>query len=109
MRHDGNQNECDPSGNIMAGTLGGGKEAFKWSTCSATYLNQYRRSGGTSCLQDTPSQTTIKPNVLVGVNFTADEQCKAIYGPTSGLCSWQKLNVSVYTVFWVAYVAVELF
>ena len=94
MRHDGDGNTCNPRGNVMAAVLSGGKGLFKWSTCSATYLRQTREAGNTDCLADSQgSQTKVSPTELPGTTVTADQQCKAIYGPTSSLCT-QDLSVS---------------
>ena len=95
MRHDGNGNTCSSSGNVMAAILGGGKGLFKWSTCSAQYMRQFRQSGKTSCLSDSQSsQTSISATALPGTTFNADAQCKAIYGSASTLCPPQDLSVS---------------
>ena len=40
MRHDGDGNDCSSDSNrIMDAILGGGSGLFRWSECSADYLN----------------------------------------------------------------------
>ena len=47
-----------------------------------------RSSGNGACLEDAPDveQFAVNATRLVGLDFTADDQCKAIYGPTATFC-----------------------
>ena len=101
MEHDGSQNDCNPSGNIMASRLATGPGMFKWSSCSASYLEQYRRRGLTDCLRDTPGGSgtvAISGISLPGRNMTPTEQCRKSRGSSSGLCNFsQTPDVSTHT------------
>ena len=101
MEHDGSQNDCNPSGNIMASRLASGPGMFKWSSCSAGYLEQYRRRGLTDCLRDTPGGSgtvAISGTSLPGRNMTPTEQCRKSRGSSSGLCNFsQTPDVSTHT------------
>ena len=100
MQHDGLGNDCNPSGNIMASRLVTGPGLFKWSSCSASYLEQYRGRGLTQCLRDAPggSSTSVNANALPGRGTSATEQCRKSRGPSSTPCSFsQTPDVSTYT------------
>ena len=107
MEHDGEDNNCSGSSRIMAPSLGGQAELFLWSTCSAETLQTYIKytmfnnqsyctvydlsycsSELSTCLDDLPTNTQFKvnPNELPGLNYTADDQCRAEYGPSAQFC-----------------------
>jgi len=85
MRHDGDKNRCNPVGNVMATKLTFTSELFKWSTCSAGYLEQFRERGSTNCLHDTPGGNVMvfSATGLPGRNQNLTEQCKTSFGSTS--------------------------
>ena len=41
-----------------------------------------------TCLEDVPTNTEfdVDPNELVGLTYTADDQCRAEYGPSAVFC-----------------------
>ena len=41
-------------------------------------------SGRAACLEDVPAEAEfdINTTALIGLNFSADEQCRALHGPT---------------------------
>ncbi len=70
---------------------------FKFSSCSlnnikAALLTENKKSATekASCLVNNPSYETIDlvniDNKLPGQSFTADDQCKMIYGKTASFC-----------------------
>ena len=104
MQHDGINNVCINSQRIMAPSAGGQDESFLWSSCSAGYLDSFlrwyltssyiasifleNRFGNSACLRDTPAEGEFEVNAtnLVGLEFGADEQCRAQYGPSAVFC-----------------------
>ena len=104
MAHDGEGNSCGGSSRLMAPSLGGQAENFLWSKCSAETLRtfikytmfinksyydlSYCSSEMSTCLDDVPINTQFKvnPNELPGLNYTADDQCRAEYGPSARFC-----------------------
>ncbi|XP_055836780.1 A disintegrin and metalloproteinase with thrombospondin motifs 16 isoform X1 [Episyrphus balteatus] len=85
MRHDTNENSCDPSLYLMSPTLGSGK--ITWSKCSRTYLNTFLESSQSKCLFD-HGQVSVKydhaaEGILPGERFDADQQCMLKYGRDS--------------------------
>ena len=126
MQHDGTGNTCSGSSRIMAPSVGGQAENFLWSTCSAQYLQSflkytnilvnkhaiqscyvsYGSSGSATCLEDVPTSRKfdVDPNELVGLTYTADDQCRAVYGPSAVFCPFSfgiqvsKLTVECYQI-----------
>ena len=45
-------------------------------------------SGSSICLEDAPAlgEFEVNPTELVGIEFNANEQCRAQYGPTAVFC-----------------------
>ncbi|XP_065917760.1 A disintegrin and metalloproteinase with thrombospondin motifs 4-like [Dysidea avara] len=88
MAHDGEGNSCGGSSRLMAPSLGGQAENFLWSKCSAETLRTFINSEMSTCLDDVPINTQFKvnPNELPGLNYTADDQCRAEYGPSARFC-----------------------
>ena len=45
-------------------------------------------SGRAACLEDVPAEAEfdINTTALIGLNFSADEQCRALHGPTAVFC-----------------------
>jgi len=43
MQHDGTNNTCAPYVNMMSNETASGPRAWKWSECSAKYLQQFLR------------------------------------------------------------------
>lgn len=85
MRHDTNENSCDPSLYLMSPTLGSGK--ITWSKCSRAYLNTFLESSQSKCLFD-HGQVSVKydhsaEGILPGERFDADQQCMLKYGRDS--------------------------
>ena len=85
----------------MAPSASGQEELFLWSPCSADYLDAflsciacflitlqlciYSSSGNGVCLNDLPIGGRLNASsALEGVNFDADAQCRAAYGPQQG-------------------------
>lgn len=50
------------------------------------YNSVYSSSGNGVCLNDLPIGGRLNASSLEGVNFDADAQCRAAYGPTARLC-----------------------
>ena len=52
------------------------------------YTFCHHSSGSSACLNDVPEEAEFDVNVtqLVGLEFSADEQCQARYGPTAVFC-----------------------
>ena len=46
----------------------------------------YCSSGNGECLNDLPIGGRLNASALEGVNFDADAQCRAAYGPAARLC-----------------------
>ena len=51
----------------------------------------HHSSSSSACLDDVPDEVEFDVNVtqLVGLEFSADEQCKAQYGPTAVFCPFK--------------------
>nr|KAI8748409.1 A disintegrin and metalloproteinase with thrombospondin motifs 12 [Biomphalaria glabrata] len=80
LSHDGSQNTCSDSKNVMASAGATGPDSFKWSSCSqASFLN-FLRSGRASCLNDVPTHHEELPKDLPGVVYDADDQCRLWIG-----------------------------
>ena len=96
MNHDARNNQCINEGFVMASTLGPGsaQNMYKWSECSKRELQQYRASGQTSCLQEDHALNELIAPGFPGFRLNLENQCKAIYGPTSS-ASRCRNNVSV--------------
>ncbi|XP_067661647.1 A disintegrin and metalloproteinase with thrombospondin motifs 18-like isoform X2 [Haliotis asinina] len=92
MHHDGEGNACADKKNIMSSGGGGGATAFKWSSCSADYVNKFLSNGQGNCLNDSPQGATLAlPQQLPGVLYPADEQCKLFVGEGSTICTGTNL------------------
>ncbi|XP_071097779.1 A disintegrin and metalloproteinase with thrombospondin motifs 16-like [Haliotis cracherodii] len=92
MHHDGEGNACADKKNIMSSGGGGGATAFKWSSCSADYVNKFLSSGQGNCLNDSPQGTTLAlPQQLPGVIYPADAQCEFFVGEGSTICTGTSL------------------
>ncbi|XP_034477195.1 A disintegrin and metalloproteinase with thrombospondin motifs 16 [Drosophila innubila] len=85
MRHDTNDNSCDPSLHIMSPTLGSGK--ITWSKCSRTYLEEFLSLGQADCLFDRGQFKAhldhSAEGLLPGERFDANQQCMLKYGQSS--------------------------
>ncbi|KAH9507536.1 hypothetical protein Btru_051379 [Bulinus truncatus] len=80
LSHDGSQNTCSDSKNLMATAGATGPESFKWSTCSRDALNTFLSSGRGECLKDVPTHHEELPKDLPGVIYDADDQCRLWVG-----------------------------
>ena len=64
-------------------------------------------SGFATCLDDVPTNTQfdVDPNELVGLTYTADDQCRTEYGPSAVFCPFSfgiqvsKLSLEYYRVY----------
>ncbi|XP_046547668.1 A disintegrin and metalloproteinase with thrombospondin motifs 1-like [Haliotis rubra] len=92
MHHDGEGNACADKKNIMSSGGGGGATAFKWSSCSADYVNKFLSNGQGNCLNDSPQGATLAlPQQLPGVLYPANAQCEFFVGEGSTICTGTSL------------------
>ncbi|KAF7382624.1 hypothetical protein HZH68_015543 [Vespula germanica] len=69
---------------------------IRWSTCSRRFITSYLESGLGDCLNDDPRSPGAKysyPNMLPGVMYDADFQCRMEY-PGSKACTSGQLQTS---------------
>ncbi|GJQ74295.1 hypothetical protein Trydic_g19191 [Trypoxylus dichotomus] len=58
-----------------------------WSPCSYKFLQIFVDSGFGKCMYDTPTEHSFAPvDILPGVIYDGNFQCKELFGPNSALC-----------------------
>nr|XP_022900548.1 A disintegrin and metalloproteinase with thrombospondin motifs 6-like isoform X1 [Onthophagus taurus] len=58
-----------------------------WSNCSNKFLSLFVESGFGKCLYDPPTEHSFKPvDILPGVMYDGDFQCREVMGPNAALC-----------------------
>lgn len=89
----------DPTNfHIMAPTLEYNTHPWSWSPCSSAMLAEFldTKRAQTQCLLDQPAERRYYERLFEmpapGAMFSADQQCKFVFGSHSGLCKFTSLH-----------------
>ncbi|KAG4076388.1 hypothetical protein HA402_005831 [Bradysia odoriphaga] len=76
--------------NIMSRMLDHNTHPWSWSDCSRHYVTEFLENNNGFCMLDKPKKDMIEvaSRRLAGEKFSADEQCKLVFGPESRVCSY---------------------
>ncbi|KAJ6633267.1 A disintegrin and metalloproteinase with thrombospondin motifs 9 [Pseudolycoriella hygida] len=76
--------------NIMSRMLDHNTHPWSWSDCSRHYVTDFLENNYGFCMLDKPKKDMIEvaSRRLAGEKFSADEQCKLVFGPESRVCSY---------------------
>lgn len=95
----GHDEERCNNGYIMASVVSDGENAFKWSNCSRTRIQEFLTGSGSECLDDNPHNFTEMPSVfhkkLPGQIVNATLQCRLQFGQGYFHCPQRKADCGV--------------
>ncbi|XP_075434943.1 A disintegrin and metalloproteinase with thrombospondin motifs 13 isoform X2 [Ascaphus truei] len=89
INHDGTDNSCSGSGNIMASEGSHNSVHLTWSECSREQFLTFL-SGLASCINDLPALEGSIPGWKPGLYYGADEQCKIAFGSSALACTFSR-------------------
>ncbi|XP_033117455.1 A disintegrin and metalloproteinase with thrombospondin motifs 16-like [Anneissia japonica] len=95
MSHDGTGNTCQTGVNIMSPSTPSGAGSFKWSSCSANFLQEFLSSRSATCLDDVPGNEedlSLPGKRLPGQVYDPKVQCQFSFPDSSGECEWRSSN-----------------
>ncbi|KAG2470370.1 ATS17 metalloproteinase, partial [Polypterus senegalus] len=92
MSHDDDHPTCAGRSHVMSGEWVKGRNPsdLSWSSCSRDDLENFLRSKASGCLLETDprGRHVLKlPPKLPGMHYSADEQCKILFGTNATFCN----------------------
>ncbi|XP_072285923.1 A disintegrin and metalloproteinase with thrombospondin motifs 13 isoform X2 [Pyxicephalus adspersus] len=97
INHDGVENSCVGSGNIMASEGSHNSIHLTWSECSREQLLHFL-SNTVSCINDLPALEDNIPSLKPGLYYGANEQCQIAFGSSALACTFSRNDLDTCSV-----------
>ncbi|KAM5146643.1 A disintegrin and metalloproteinase with thrombospondin motifs 13 [Mantella aurantiaca] len=98
INHDGTENSCRESGNIMAAEGNHNSVHLTWSDCSREQLLYFLSSNTASCVNDLPALEDNIPSLKPGLYYGANEQCQIAFGSSALACTFSRNDLDTCSV-----------
>ncbi|XP_018419210.1 PREDICTED: A disintegrin and metalloproteinase with thrombospondin motifs 13 [Nanorana parkeri] len=98
INHDGTENSCRGSGNVMAAEGNHNSVHLTWSECSREQLLYFLSSSAASCINDLPALEDNIPSLKPGLYYGANEQCQIAFGSSALACTFSRNDLDMCSV-----------